>query len=316
MLNIAQQISQNGEEHPATKDTQNLMGWRTKGKLHEKRAESFIEHKEELAEIMEYRRVNRLGGQNRRAAILLGMFQKDCQIKASIPSNDRSRFSQERYQFMLDAPFEISSMCCNVMKKAPVHKYQKDFGLQPITAQLASESRLRSQKWLKSGCNGFDLKRPISNPMSFWTEQDVLLYIYTHKIPIASVYGEIVKDKEIDGQVDLEDLGLFELELPTLKTTGCDRTGCFACLYGAHHEKKKEDSRIQKTIDFSNPKLADWELRGGRFNEKGLWEPYKGLGYWFIILWINKYGNFNMWFPNKEYYVEKYSTPETDMYLK
>ena len=256
-------------------------------------------------------------GSLRRTAMLLGMFQQDCQIKANIPSGERSMFSQERYQFMLDAPFEISNKCCNVMKKAPVHEYQRTTGRNPITAQMASESRLRTQKWLQAGCNGFDLKNPISNPMSFWTEQDVLLYIYKNHIPIASVYGDIVKENGIDGQFDLEDMGLFELERPTLKTTGCSRTGCFACLYGAHHECKKEDSRIQKTIDFSNPKLADWQLRGGHFNEEtGLWEPYKGLGMWFIIEWINKYGNFNMWYPNRDYYIEKYSTEETDRYLK
>ena len=200
------------------------------------------------------------------------------------------------------------------MKKLPAHEYQKTTGRQPMTAQMASESRLRKQKWLMNGCNGFDLKRPISNPMSFWLEQDVLLYIYTHNIPIAPVYGEVVKENEVNGQMDLEDLGIFELERPILKTTGCERTGCFACGFGAHREKPC-DCRIQKTIDFSNPKLADWKLRGGAFDERGLWVPKGGLGYWFIYLWIRKYGGFPMYFPNEEYYIEKYSTPETDKYL-
>ena len=228
---------------------------------------------------------------------------------------DKSMFSQERYQFMLDAPFEISHVCCNVMKKSPAKQFQKKTGMKPITAQMASESRLRTQQWLSNGCNAFDLKSPISNPMSFWTERDVLLYIYTHNIPIASVYGEVVKEKEVDGQIDFEDLGLFDLGMPPLKTTGCSRTGCFACGFGAHRENEG-NCRIQKTIDFSNPKLADWQLRGGTFDERGLWVPKGGLGYWFIYLWIRKYGGFPMYFPNEEYYIEKYSTPETDKYLK
>lgn len=33
------------------------------------------------------------------------------------------------------------------------------------------ERHLREQQWLKNGCNGFEMKSPISNPMSFWTEQ-------------------------------------------------------------------------------------------------------------------------------------------------
>ena len=252
---------------------------------------------------------------------------------------------------MLDAPFEISNQCCNVMKKSPAHEYQKTTGMQPITAQTASESRLRTQQWLNNGCNGFELKRPISNPMSFWTEQDILLYIYTRneeilewrrseyrevikrdsmnysndeiskiieekvKSPLASVYGQVVKEKEMNGQIDLKDLGLFDLDRPTMKTTGCNRTGCIPCLYGAHREKPC-DSRIQKIIDYSNPKIADWMLRGGHFDENGLWKPYKGLGYWFLFEWVKKYGDIDIWYPNREYYIEKYSTPETDRYLK
>ena len=234
----------------------------------------------------------------------------------NIPSKkDKSMFSQERYQFMLDAPFEISHMCCNVMKKSPASRYAKQTGRVPITAQMASESRLRTQIWLRQGCNAFEAKKPMSNPMSFWTEQDVLLYLYRRDIEIASVYGRIVKENEIDGQMDLEDFGIFDMERPLLKTTGCERTGCFACGFGAHHEKEC-NCRIQKTIDFSNPNLADWQLRGGEFDERGLWVPKGGLGYWFIYLWIRKYGGFPMYFPNEEYYIEKYSTPETDRYLK
>ena len=244
---------------------------------------------------------------------MMGILTNDQKIKANIPSEDKSMFSQERYQFMLDAPFEISNQCCNVMKKHPAYEYQKTTRRQPMTAQMASESMLRKQKWLMNGCNGFHLKRPISNPMSFWLEQDVLLYIYTHDIQIAPVYGEVVKENEVDGQMDLEDLGIFELERPILKTTGCERTGCFACLYGVHREK---ESRFLKTAEYSNPKFVDWMLRGGHFNEKGLWEPYKGLGYWFLFEWVKKYGDINIWYPNREYYTEKYSTPETDRYLK
>lgn len=87
-------------------------------------------------------------------------------------------YNKERYKFFLEAPFEISENCCNVMKKAPLHSYIKRTGRMPMTAQMASESRLRTTKWLQNGCNGFHMKNPVSNPMSFWTEQDVLEYIY------------------------------------------------------------------------------------------------------------------------------------------
>lgn len=94
---------------------------------------------------------------------------------------------------MLEAPFECSEQCCEVMKKRPSKKYEHRTGRKPYIATMASESRLRRDLWIKHGCNAFDDKRPVSKPMSFWTEDDVLEYLYTYKIPYASVYGDIVK---------------------------------------------------------------------------------------------------------------------------
>lgn len=88
-------------------------------------------------------------------------------------------YDYSSYSYLLDAPFNISHKCCDVMKKNPAKKYENDNESVGIIATMADESKLRQQKWLKHGCNAFDLKRPQSNPMSFWTEQDVLTYIHT-----------------------------------------------------------------------------------------------------------------------------------------
>nr|DAK50912.1 MAG TPA: phosphoadenosine-phosphosulfate reductase [Caudoviricetes sp.] len=88
-----------------------------------------------------------------------------------------SQFNQEKYKFFLDAPFEISEKCCDVLKKNPAHKYGIETGRKPFIATMATESSLRVKKWMQEGCNAFDAKYPHSNPMTFWTEQDVLLYI-------------------------------------------------------------------------------------------------------------------------------------------
>lgn len=195
-------------------------------------------------------------------------------------------YDKSRYQFMLDAPFEVSERCCAVMKKAPTHKYAKETGRNPMTAQMASESALRTKQWLNNGCNGFDLVRPISNPMAFWTEQDVLLYIYTNKIPICSVYGDVVKDTEVEGQLDLEDIygkELFDLGRPLLKTTGCNRTGCMFCGFGCHLEKPGE-GRFEK-MKKTHPKQYEYIMK-----------PWKqgGLGYKELIDWINEHGNMSI----------------------
>ena len=154
--------------------------------------------------------------------------------------------------------------------------------------------------------------------MSFWTEQDVLRYIRKYEIPIASVYGDVVIDYDAmgqtQGQLNFADYGCYDDE-PVLKTTGLNRSGCFACGFGQHLEKGC-DCRIQHTIDFSNPKLADWQLRGGHFRDSdGMWEPYQGMGYWFVYAWIMAHSNIKYHIPNLDYYIEKYGTKETAEYL-
>ena len=89
-----------------------------------------------------------------------------------------SSFNCSKWKFLLDAPFKISHKCCWVMKKDPAHKYYKETKRNPIVGTMACESRLRTQQYLKSGCNGFDNKIPTSTPIAFWTEQDILRYIY------------------------------------------------------------------------------------------------------------------------------------------
>lgn len=87
-------------------------------------------------------------------------------------NGDKSKYNIPQYKFLLDAPFRISHKCCDYMKKKPAKQYEKETGRLPIVATMAEESNLRLQKWLKHGCNAFDLKRPMSAPMSFWSETD------------------------------------------------------------------------------------------------------------------------------------------------
>ena len=107
-----------------------------------------------------------------------------------------SQFNQEKYKFFLEAPFEISDLCCDIMKKKPAHDYEKETGRKPIIATMASESIMRTQKWLQDGCNAFNVTRPHSNPMSFWTEQDVLLYIKENATSMSNTYYRIKPTKD------------------------------------------------------------------------------------------------------------------------
>lgn len=158
------------------------------------------------------------------------------------------RFSVIKWSTLKDSDIPISHMCCQIMKKNPSKRFEKRTGKVPILATMASESRLRENAWMKNGCNAFDVARPTSQPMSFWTEQDVLRYIKEYNIPYASVYGDIVEDK--NGK---------------LRTTMCDRTGCVFCGFGCHLEK--EPNRFQR-LKITHPKL--WNYCMKPWDEGGL----------------------------------------------
>ena len=152
-----------------------------------------------------------------------------------------NRFSMAKWRWLRDSNIPISHKCCEIMKKKPAKKFERKTGLHPMVATMASESALRKTKWLRTGCNAFDVDRPISTPMAFWTEQDVLEYLHRFNVPYASVYGEIKQDEN----------GKYY-------TTGCERTGCMFCGFGAHLEK--EPNRFQR-LKQTHPQTHEWIMK-------------------------------------------------------
>lgn len=184
------------------------------------------------------------------------------------PDGSHSSFKQgyKKYKYLAEADFDVSPSCCDVMKKRPVKKYEKSTGRMPITGTMANESVQRKQAWLKVGCNAFSGTRPRSNPMSFWTEQDILEYIRKYNVPYCSVYGDIVEQDE------------------GLKTTGCHRTGCTFCMFGCHLDKG--ENRFQK-LKKTHPKQYEYCIGGGEMVD-GKWQPNKeGLGLGKVLDYIN-----------------------------
>lgn len=225
---------------------------------------------------------------------------------------ENTAYDYSAYSYLLNAPFNISDMCCNVMKKSQTKKYEKSKNSVGITAQMADESKARLTEWLKNGCNAFDKKRPISNPMSFWTENDVLQYIHENNLPIADAYGQIVvKNDGIDGQINIHDC-LGDYRDCLYETTGCKRTGCIFCMFGITRDKDRFIRLAEQ-----EPKLCDYVMRGGEFSESGMWQPSKsGLGYWFVIEWLNVHGNLKIGMQDREKYLSEYQTEETRKYLE
>lgn len=129
--------------------------------------------------------------------------------------------------------------------------FEKETGLHPIVGTMAVESRLRFEQYMRGNCNAFSASHPISKPLSFWTEQDILEYIKRYNIKIPSVYGNIVQSAE------------------GLKTTGCNRTGCMFCMFGLHLEKNP--NRFERMKE-THPKQYDYIMN--KLNGKHVMDVY------------------------------------------
>lgn len=244
-----------------------------------KTPEEVLADREQLAEMLNEKMAGRKGGSNMRLAIMLGMYTKDKAIQASVSKENKSGFSYERYSFLLHSEFQVSNRCCYVMKKKPAHEYYQKTKRVPITGQTVDESNTRLRHWLAHGCNAFDEKIPISNPMSFWTEQDVLTYIHTYNLPICSIYGDVVIDYEAMGELEGQTF-LYETGAEPLKTTGCKRTGCMLCGFGCHLNNDTRFLQLKET----HPKMYN------------LLDVVKNNGVTFreAIEWTNEHGNLDI----------------------
>lgn len=197
-----------------------------------------------------------------------------------------SKFAFPKYKYLLEADFDMSAKCCDVMKKKPSKLYQKRTGRKQILATMACESLNRESAWLKNGCNGFEAKNPSSQPMAFWTEQDVLHYIKKFDVPFCPVYGEIrVKQSE---EADKDQINLIDYlqcydESDILETSGCNRTGCIFCMFGCHLEE--EPNRFQRLKE-THPRQWEYCIKGGEM-VGGKWQPNKyGLGLGHVLDFI------------------------------
>lgn len=114
----------------------------------------------------------------------------------------------KKYRYLLDAPFKISEACCDYLKKRPYKKFDRESGLCPYVGMMAQDSAERQRQYIKRGCNQYS-NYPKSNPLSFWTEDDIWEYIKTRDLKYSEVYD-----------------------------MGYKRTGCIFCPLGIQHEEK------------------------------------------------------------------------------
>lgn len=193
-------------------------------------------------------------------------------------NGEASEFRQQykKWRPLVDAPFKVSPGCCIEQKEKPIAEYELKTGRHPIVALMAEESERRKSAYLKTGCNLYDVKevvesetgevieipvsRPLSKPMGFWTEQDVLCYIKENNLPIASVYGVIHRVDELPGQTSMLELMGLSSSCRNCKlcTSGEKRTGCIFCPIACHLDKFAKFKRLREL----NKELYDYCMDG------------------------------------------------------
>lgn len=131
----------------------------------------------------------------------------------------------KKYHYLIDAPFKISEACCDFLKKRPYKKFDKESGLCPYVGMMAEDSNMRKVQYYKRGCNQYS-DYPKSNPLSFWTQDDIWEYIKTRDLKYSEIYD-----------------------------MGYSRTGCIFCLFGLQKEGRPHRFDLLKE---THPKLHNF----------------------------------------------------------
>lgn len=108
--------------------------------------------------------------------------------------DERGKFGTlaKKWRYLADlnaTPADISEQCCSVLKKDPFKKYVKETGRKPMIGITQDESVKRENQYNHTGCNVYDGTTVKSQPIAFWSKQEVIQFAVDHQIPICSVYG-------------------------------------------------------------------------------------------------------------------------------
>lgn len=192
------------------------------------------------------------------------------------------RFLPVQYRPIIDnEEIVLSEKCCDILKKEPLKKAEKEIGnFLPVTGEMAMDSRdrmtaYRMTAYRMTGCNLFDSDRPKSKPLGPMTEQAILQFIYTRKLPIMPPYGECKCN-----------------ECGEYKLTGEQRTGCKLCGFGLVYDPE----RFTRLYKFE-PKIVQFAFTS---KENG------GLGYRKVCKFLNENCGMKIAIPEvEEGYYEK-----------
>lgn len=127
-------------------------------------------------------------------------------LKMTTISRDETTFSKAHYAWLVDAPFRISSDCCKILKKKPMHVYEQESGRHAIIGTKGIDSRLRMTNLQNLG----SIQNEKCTPLGIWTNEDIWQYIQSRDLPYCKIYDE-----------------------------GYNATGCIFCAFGIMQDRNR-----------------------------------------------------------------------------
>ena len=162
------------------------------------------------------------------------------------------KLAKKWYPLFQEATFDITNKCCDILKKDPLQRFEKEFGLSPIIGTQTDEGGYRKDSWINEGCNIIGGNNTdMSRPLSIWKESDIWEYIKRFNVDYSPIYDDLLAE---DG---------------SLIVKGEVRTGCAYCGFGAHLEKgdtnRYERLALRKPKQFK--KMMNLKNNGATFSE-------------------------------------------------
>lgn len=138
----------------------------------------------------------------------------------------------DKYRFLIDAPFNFTNKCCDLLKKKPFSPLTKN-GV--LVGTLATESDFRKAAYISTGCINVAGRK--AAPLSIWKKEEIWKFIRENHIPYCSVYDK-----------------------------GEASTGCAYCGFGLQFDprrferlKKLEPKRYQVMMNLKNNGITYYE---------------------------------------------------------
>lgn len=90
----------------------------------------------------------------------------------------------QKYRHLIDAPFDITNKCCDILKKNPM----KSIGKEGVfVGTMAENSHTRKGAYLRTGC--IDYSSKICKPMSIWLKEDVWKFVKENNLKYSTIYN-------------------------------------------------------------------------------------------------------------------------------